>query len=430
MSEAAALRSLFPPVYHALLDPFFDRPKVEEKRATCDDCAMCDKGQPSPVPMDYFRPDTKCCTYFPQLPNYLVGAILADPSPDMEEGRKRLRTIIASRVGTTPHWVNRPRKQSLILTAYGEGFGRAKSLLCPFFDESNLAASCTIWRHRETVCMTYYCKYTGGQRGFDFWVSLKWYAGYLQRRLTQAAVAAIDPRVVEPVVPTNQLTLEDIEDLPPKASDYVRWWGSWVGREEEFYVRCHDWVRSAGREAFAANVDQSKEGQQYLTDMIAKYERLQGRVVPDRLVRNARMKEAHVGEKVVVTTYHRFDSFALDKDLYEVIGLFRGSETLEENLARLKKDGIELVPELIEYLFAAGVLVEPRPPETTTAQTVAGGDLEGRRATLRVLLEARGIATNAAAQVRITNADRVALELWTRKAATASSLDEVIEDAK
>src|SRR5262249_5036732 len=152
-----------------LLPEFFDRPKVVETRATCDRCAMCDHGDPSPVPMEFFEPTTKCCTFWPMLPNYLVGAILADDTPEMAEGKRRVKQAIANRIGVPAWYLNRPRKWSFIMVAYGEAFGRAKSLKCPYYDDNNPAGACSIWRHREVICHTYYCKYAGGMRGYEYW---------------------------------------------------------------------------------------------------------------------------------------------------------------------------------------------------------------------------------------------------------------------
>ena len=79
------LRSGQPEVYAALLSEHFDKPSIDEERATCSNCEMCDKGNmPEGVSAVYFRPDLKCCTYHPSLPNYLTGAILADTRPDMQ----------------------------------------------------------------------------------------------------------------------------------------------------------------------------------------------------------------------------------------------------------------------------------------------------------------------------------------------------------
>jgi hypothetical protein len=430
---AQSIRESLPPSYRHIFGEFFDRPKVVEARATCEKCSMCDHGQAAPVSMEFFNPDTKCCTFTPNLPNYLVGAILADESPEQAEGRRRIRATIASRIGVAPQYLSRPRKTSLILSRYGEGFGRAKSLLCPYYDASNPEGACTIWRHRETVCMTYYCKYSAGLRGFEYWVALRKYLGFVQRALSISAAKAIDRTVIEPVFKDNALTLEDIEDLPPKDSDYKAWWGNWVGREEEFYLKCHEWVRGLDPQAFARNVDESKSGQEALKTLIAKYEVLESKVLPTHLIRNPRMKETHVGDKVVVTSYHRFDSFSLDKDLFEVLEAFKADQSLAENLERLKREeGIELEPELIDFLFAAGVLAEPRTSLSTDGNDSRGkadaSDLNGRRAALGAVLEARGIDVDDAARDKFNAGDAAKLELWIKKAAVASSIDDILSD--
>jgi hypothetical protein len=418
---------MLPPVYQPVFDELFDRPKPDETRATCENCAMCDHGEPSPVAMEYFNSDTKCCTYFPQLPNYLVGAILADESPEMAEGKRRIRERIKTRIGVTPHWLTRPQKMTLIMLGYAPAFGRAKTLLCPYYDATNPAGTCSIWRHRETICMTYYCKYVGGQRGYDFWTALKGYLSHVQRHLVRHAQAAVDPKCIEPIFKKNQLSTEDIDDLAPKESAYKNWWGPWVGREEEFYLKCHEWMMAMKPSEFQLNVDQSDEGKHYVKELRTAYEKLENKILPKSLVRNARMKEDHVEGKVVVTTYHRYDSFSLDKDLYDVVGLFKASESLEENLARLKKDdGIELAPELIEYLFAAGVLVEPTPLKVADAKADNAGELSGRRVALEAILEARKIETTISAKRRIAAADSATLDDWIKKAATATNLVDVM----
>ncbi len=424
-----SIRSTLPPVYKHLFNEFFDKPKVVETRATCDRCSMCNHGDPSPVAMEYFDSETKCCTFTPILPNYLVGAILADDSPEMAEGKRRIKNTISKRIGVTPTHLARPRKTSLLMLGYAEVFGRAKSLKCPYYDDDNPAGTCSIWRHREVICMTYYCKYTGGMRGYDFWVALKNYLGHVQRVLAQSATRAVDPKVIEPQFKKNTLTLEDMEDLPPKESDYSAWWGPWVGREEEFYLKCHEWVQTVSPTQFAKNVDESKEGGEILQQLIAKYELLESKILPNSLVRNARMKETHVGDKVVVTSYHRYDSFSLDKDLFEVCGMFKADQTLEQNLERLKReDGIELTPDLIEFLFAAGVLVEPTKAKVAEAKADNAGELSGRRAALKAILEARGITADDAAKTAIDTSDAAKLDLWIKKAAVAKTMAEVLND--
>lgn len=424
-----SLRGALPPVYRPLLDDLFDGPKVEETRATCHECAMCDHGQPSPVEMEYFNPNTKCCTYFPNLPNYLVGAILADPSPEMAEGKRRIREVIAKRIGVMPGSLSRPRKLTLIMGVYGDAFGRAESLLCPYYDGSNPAGTCTIWKHREAICMTYHCKYSRGQHGFEFWRALKVYLGAVQHSLSARAMKAVDERVIQPRFKEDVLSVEDIDEVPPKEAEYARWWGPWVGREEEFYVKCFEWAEAMSRADFRREID-GKDAKKEREALAVSYGALQNLVLPKHLVRSARMTEDHKGDTVVVTTYHRYDSFALDKDLYEVIGLLRADETLDENLARIEEEtGAELAPELLEYLFMQGILVDPTKKKAAKVKPGEAGERKGRRAALAAILRARGLTIDHEAQTRIDAADSPTLDGWIRKAANAVKLSDVFGGA-
>lgn len=427
---ADSIRRMLPPVYQDMFGDAFDKPKVNETRANCAQCSMCNWGQPSPVPMDYFNKETKCCTFFPQLPNYLVGAILADPSPEMAEGKKRIREVIANRMGTLPQALSRPRKMTFLMSNYGEAFGRSKSLLCPYFNTESPEYACTIWRHREAVCMTYYCKYDAGQRGFEFWAALKDYLFFIQRILSQVVMERLDPAVKEPAFKTMYISAEDMDDKPPKDAEYAAWWGAWVGREEEWYLKCHEWVKGISRADFKKNADQTKEGQKYLGRVIAAYEKLENKILPASLVRNSMMKEAHAGEKVVVTTYSRYDALSLDKDLYEVVGLFKANLSLQQNLDRLsKEEGIELAPELVEYLYAAGILVEPKAAAVETAKATPKellAELRGQRVALRAVLDARAIPIDQDQSTQIENADVAQLTVWLAKAANARTFEDVV----
>src|SRR5580658_8141270 len=147
-----------PPAYGPLLSGIFDRPVLAETRATCGDCAMCDKHGGSRAAVDletaFFRPDIKCCSYHPTLPNYLGGAVRADESPELSIGRDRIRQKIAARIGVSPEWLAAPRKFLVLLEAARESsFGRSEALLCPYYESKE--GKCSIWRHRESVCATF-----------------------------------------------------------------------------------------------------------------------------------------------------------------------------------------------------------------------------------------------------------------------------------
>jgi hypothetical protein len=365
------LRAKMAPLYGPLFPELFDRPEVVETRATCDTCAMCDHGQVAPVAMDYFRPDAKCCTFHPSLPNYLVGAILADEGEELAEGRRRLRAKIASRVGVTPGYIAAPRKYNLIYAAGRGGgfFGRSKAMMCPYFDNDN-GGRCTVWRYRESVCSTYFCKYTAGKPGWAFWDTLKSYLAHVERSLARYSGLMVDKDVSEPDIERYMLTPEDMEDLPPKDDEYAVWWsnGKWVGREEEFYIECYKHVVALKKAEFAKNVDDSPDGRALLAKLESKYDDIAAAKLPSVLVRATNLKKREAGESVVVTTYNPYDAFSLEKELFDVLGLFKVEETLEQNLARLDKEhDVQLAPELVQYLYVHGVLAPPEPEQKPEA---------------------------------------------------------------
>jgi hypothetical protein len=387
----SSLRKKLAPIYAPLFPDFFDRPEVVETRATCDSCAMCDHGQIAPVAMDYFKPDAKCCTYHPALSNYQVGAILADTSEELAEGRKRLRARIAERIGVTPHFIGAPRKYNLIyVAARGTGvFGRSKALPCPSFDEES-GGRCTVWLYREAVCSTYFCKYTAGKPGWEFWDTLKGYLYSVERMLGHHAAMAIDKTVVEPVLEKYALTLEDVEDRAPNDADYARYWGggTWVGREEEFYIKCYEHVKAFTRDEYAKSVDDTPDGRSLMAKLESKYDAIANPVPPLTLIRAKNLKSRAAEDQVVVTTYNPFDGFSLEKELFDVLGMFEEEQTLEENLARLDKEhDIQLAPELIQYLYVHGVLTapekkkeEPAKPAPLPPSPIVTSRVERRRA--------------------------------------------------
>ncbi|MBX3192863.1 MAG: hypothetical protein KF819_38115 [Labilithrix sp.] len=374
-AHARTLRDVLPSVYESLLSDVFDRPEIVESRATCSDCAMCDKGQEKPIGLEHFLPDTKCCTFHPTLPNYLVGGLLSDTSGDVEEGKRRMRERIASRIGVTPQWVAPPKKMILFTAAARDSgfFGRSRAYVCPYYDPEG-AGRCTIWKHREVVCTTYFCRYVGGKPAWEFWKALRDYMGFVEMGLSSYLVSTIDPKLAEPKVGRAQLTIEDLEDRAPNDEAYAKCWSKWVGREEEVYVACAEKVRSIRREEFAHNIDSSPKGRELLANVATSYENIGKETLPERLVRNPRIKPYPTQGKVVVTTYNTCDPISVDQDLYDALGLLMPDQPLDQSLARLEKEqGVELAPDLLRYLFVHGVLVAPAAQAEAAESKQAGG---------------------------------------------------------
>jgi hypothetical protein len=178
----------------------------------------------------------------------------------------------------------------------------------------------------------------------------------------------------EPQLERFALTAEDIEDRAPKDEDYAFYWGKgkWVGREEEFYIACYERVRALQRGEFEKNVDDTPDGRGLLAKLEAKYDEITKTGLPPILVRASNLKKRDAGENVVVTTYNPFDAFSMEKELFDVLEMFRPDQTVEENLARLDKEkDVQLAPELLQYLFIHGVLAAPEKPKPADAANPA-----------------------------------------------------------
>lgn len=365
MSEP--LRSILSPVYGDLLPGVFDRAAVVETRATCNDCAMCDKGTgpvDSLVEMDFFRPDLKCCTFQPHLPNYLAGAVFADPDPALEEGRRRLRAAIADRYGATPRWLGPSRRMAALQEASRKSghFGKSDFFVCPYLDRAR--GLCTVWTHRDAVCSTYFCKYTRGRRGTAFWRAVKNYLGYVEGMLSSYVVFRVAPEMKPMEIGRAELTLDDLEGRPPNEKDWRLWWGKWVGREEQFYVAAYAYVKNMKKAEFDSVRSRFPEERERLHALVKTYEELSSDALPTHLVVNPKViRKVPTDTAVIFTSYNPYDSFAVDKDLFEVLEMFDAKETVTENLARLERDHeIGLAPELVAELYTHGVLAPPDEP--------------------------------------------------------------------
>ena len=238
-----------PPLYARWFNDLVGDDIPSETRATCHDCAMCEiEGDPNKPGSELFNPLSKCCTYLPRLFNFLVGMILMDDDPAMSEGRATVETRLQAGLAVTPLGLEQPLKSRVLYTQIeSRAFGRAQSLRCPHYI-SEQGGLCGIWKYRNSICSTWFCKYVRGALGRDFWEAAKllllaveidlarWCAVKLE--LDEAALALLlTPQVEE----GERLTLEDMDNLSDP-DNQRRIWGNWLGRETEFYRACAELV--------------------------------------------------------------------------------------------------------------------------------------------------------------------------------------------
>jgi hypothetical protein len=310
-----SLKHALPPMYAQLLPPFFDAPAPAEEKATCNTCVMCPPpGVTPPVGVEYFRPDTKCCTYHPTLANYLVGALLADPDPALAEGQRRVRDKIARGIGATPRWLHAPQEFQEQLAARREReFGRALDLRCPFYVEDG--GLCSIWRYREGDCSTFFCKFDAGADGRIFWRTLTTWLARTEVALSKHA----------------------LDQVAPELGDIA--WGEWAGREEELYRRCHEVVRGV-RDLKAI---MGEEHDQLLAQLQSAYQRATSDQIPLELVRAADLPLAPVEGGAIAIGYSKYEPLFLSDAVLEALG----------------EQPLDLPDELRRVLYRARIIVEP-----------------------------------------------------------------------
>jgi hypothetical protein len=359
MKPRERLLDFVPEMYRALLPEPFERPAAEERRATCDRCAMCAPEKPEFSPSEYFSPSLKCCTYHPVLPNYSVGGLLRDRSAAGVEGRRRIQHKISERIGVTPFGILPPEKQRLIYLHGKRGFGRAEALTCPYLDQERVM--CTIWSHREALCTTWFCKYNDGQDGRDFWEQMRDYLLATQEILSSYALRTLGfdvERILRRPV-HGELDQRDLDDAPPSDAEYGALWGDWLGREQELYEKAYDLVLALDRRAF------EKLGgiaHTLALDLLEKRHRaMREPTLPDPLLRNPHMRVQRSADgSFILTSYAGLDPLRVRKAVYDLLDHFDGRKPTTEVRSEIQlQRGVKISDGLLSRLYKHRIVVDP-----------------------------------------------------------------------
>lgn len=335
-SELVELAQILPAPYSSLLPELASSLAPREHIATCHDCAMRPRGEPVPG-VDYFDPDSKCCTFHPSVPNFLVGALLADTDPALDEGRRRVRDRIARRLGATPRGLEPPRGYSMRYRALEpRGFGVARSLRCPLHDAAG--GECTIWRFREATCLTFHCKHAHGADGLAYWASLQGALAHAQRELALLAMhrLGIDRGFVLGLT-RREPTADEIESEVTPDSVHRSMFGSWSGREEAFYLRCHEVVGALSADEVARAV--GTRGDVHAAELAARLEAIRTPAMPACLERNPRLRAFPAdGDRFLVAAFSDRQPLRLRRRLLRALDRFDGVTPTAQVLERIRAE--------------------------------------------------------------------------------------------
>lgn len=215
----------------------------EEKRATCGTCPLV-LGRPFGSEDIRFDESTKCCTYLPELPNYLVGLSLAGSAAGTEPASMRSRLDMRS--GVTPLGIGMTPLYALIykraVGAPPGAFGRSPSLRCPHYAQTS--GRCDIWQTRNAVCATWHCRYDAGKTGAALWAALRSLLRIVEEEMAVfvALRLGVAGRVISALLEAGDHSPEEVLSKAlvegSTSRGYADMWGEWVGKEEEFFLAC------------------------------------------------------------------------------------------------------------------------------------------------------------------------------------------------
>jgi len=339
-----------PPLYAPWITALLGEPPPAERHATCASCALCGGGGLGERPVGRVRahPQVKCCTYRPALPNFLVGAILADPTAS--SGRRTL----AARMAAEPDQVSPLGVGRAMLEPPPVGSGPEHA--CPHLDQG----LCSIWAHRHATCATWWCKHERGAAGQAAWHALRAFLLATEDALALWCCAELGFQgadLLRLVAATGQRPELRLAPNTPLSA----LWGAHGGDIEGFYLRAHERVAGLTLEQVLS------VGGSMLRALAAAAREAWAALdlpTPAHLGVGAHRVVGLGVDGALVETYSPTDPILVPALMQSVLHLFDG-RPVDQVLATLDQDyGLALDPGLLRQLVDHQVLVAAAgPPE-------------------------------------------------------------------
>ncbi len=357
------MTEILPPLYASWMRELLGGSIPEEAEAKCSHCVMLSQDHETLYRSGYFFDSkTKCCTYIPVLPNFLIGAIL-DDKEHQTPGRAKLEEQLKENVAANPLNLNRSLISMLLYKHVSSvmGFGRSRTIRCPFYLEGD--GQCGIWRHRESTCATWFCKHVRGYTGKHFWITLQQLLAMIEKSLACWCVLELElseeamKRLFTNFVDAYQVDLFKTSEagIGLSQSVYQAIWGKWYGHEAEFYKKCAQLVKALTWKDITQIC--GPEARVYGNLVHLAYEQLKSEKIPPAL---------HVGEYQVakmesdfvrVWSYSRLDPLDLPKVLSDILHYFNGRPVMEALKIISEKEDIEIDKALLRKLIDFRILL-------------------------------------------------------------------------
>ena len=246
------------------------------------------------------------------------------------------------------------------------GMGQAKTLRCPHY-RAEAGGACGVWRHRNGVCATWFCKHVRGATGLRFWHSLDQLLAIAERELSRwcllkigveaGLLARLLPRGSDRGFGDSPIDARGLDGEVDDAT-YAALWGAWHGRERELFRRAAGVVNPLKWRDVVGIGGASVDALARI--LVDAYRRHGNDAIPVRLGVGPFQAVVVGRERVLVTTYSAYDPLELPRLLVDVLPYFDGRPT-SETLARIRAERrINVQLDLVRRLVDFGLLVEPR----------------------------------------------------------------------
>jgi hypothetical protein len=328
-----------------------------ETVATCSTCVMLPPGdrREAPAGATFFNASTKCCTYLPELHNFLVGRILSSSETDAR-GRETVEERIAAANGVTPLGLGRSRSYTLLYLEGGSDlFGRAGSMRCPHYLDDG---RCGVWQHRESTCATWFCKHVRGKTGHDTWRAVQELLRLAERDLAWWCVRELDIDIVavQRLLVRRSMRRVSADEVDGTADtrsrEYVELWGAWAGREQEFYVACAARVEPLKwLDVLAIGSPELRAAADVASSLASS-----AAATHDRLTLAALRVTSLRDGVATVSTYNAYDPLSIPIELLEALSAFDGRPTAVVLDELSRERDVEIEHDLLRRLVDFGVL--------------------------------------------------------------------------